>query len=246
MLVLGLETSGKCGSVALFEDGNVLASDMHDEPNAHAERLLPLIDAVLDSAKRNRRELSRIAVGTGPGNFTGLRVGISLSYGLAMGLDIPLVGVSSLAALAHAVRGLNCDITLAIRDARKNEFFGAVFDGDTRPLTRPCVIKRAEMNDWIKCNIDRHAPIKNGWTIAGDGLQSLELCQLADAGATIAENAVGLQPDARHVAHLGARCDSSDWPLPEYIREVDAVMPLLNNNPASECATLLKNREPLD
>jgi tRNA threonylcarbamoyladenosine biosynthesis protein TsaB len=246
VLVLGLETSGKCGSVALVEDGNVLACDMHDEPNAHAERLLPLIDAVLDLAKRNRRELSRIAVGTGPGNFTGLRVGISLSYGLAMGLDIPVVGVSSLAALAHAVRGLNCGITLAIRDARKNEFFGAVFDSDTRALTRPCVIKRAEMNEWIKCSIDRHVHVENGWTIAGDGLQSLDGCLLAKAGATIAENAPVLQPDARHVAHLGARCDSSDWPLPEYVREVDAVMPLLNNNPASESAIFLKNQEPLD
>ena len=246
MIVLGLETSGKCGSAALIRDGNVVAFERHDELNAHAERMLPLVESVLATAGLAKGEIERVAVGTGPGNFTGLRVGIALSYGLGIGLGIPVVGVSSLAAIAHAARSDCSGTLLTLRDARKNEFFGAVYDEAINLLLKPCLIKRAEIAEWIGHCMKTYAPAGNCCTVVGNGVVSLEAGQLAMLGVRIFENAASLEPDARHIAFLGARCEASDWPLPAYVREVDAVMPLLVKNPKVDVQTLLEAQESLD
>ena len=85
--VLGIETSSRRGTVALVEDGQVVASLGHDVPNGHAERMLGLVDQALAEAGWAKASLDRIAVGVGPGSFTGIRVGIALAQGLALGLD---------------------------------------------------------------------------------------------------------------------------------------------------------------
>src|SRR5688572_6886733 len=100
--VLAIETSGPRGSVALLEDERLIIELEHDQPNAHAERILPLVERALASAGFDRTSLDRLAVGVGPGSFTGLRVGIALAEGLALGLGIPIVGVPSLRAMAAA------------------------------------------------------------------------------------------------------------------------------------------------
>ena len=246
MIVLGLETSGTCGSAALLRDGNVVAFERHDELNAHAERMLPLVETALRTAHMDRDAITRVAVGTGPGNFTGLRVGIALSYGLGIGLGIPVVGVCSLAAIAHAVRTDAGGPILVIRDARKDEFFGALYDDAVQPLLEPCLIKRAAIADWIGHCVKEFALGSDRLTVAGDGLARFEAAELAMLGIRVPENAASLEPDARHVALLGAGCEPSDWPLPAYVREVDAVMPLLVKNPDVDAQQLLEPRESLD
>ncbi len=246
MIVLGLETSGKCGSAALLRDGVIVAFDQHDELNAHAEHMLPLVESVLATAGAAKAEIERVAVGTGPGNFTGLRVGIALSYGLGIGLGVPVVGVCSLAAIAHAARSDCSGTLLTLRDARKNEFFGAVYDEAVNLLLEPCLIKRAEIADWVGHCMKTYAPAGKCCAIVGDGVASLDLGPLAMLGVRISENAASLEPDARHVAFLGARCEPSDWPLPAYVREVDAVMPLLVKNPKVDAQSLLEAQESLD
>jgi len=208
--------------------------------------MLPLVESVLKKAGCSRDDIDRVAVGTGPGNFTGLRVGISLSYGLGIGLGIQVVGVCSLAAIAQAARIPSSETILVVRDARKDEFFGAAFDDAINCILEPCLIKRAELTHWIGNCARKYGPTGEPWTVAGDGLESLDIAQLALAGARIPENAVRLRPDARHVAFLGARCESSDWPLPAYIREVDAVMPSLSPNPVIDVQSFLKQQDSLD
>ena len=162
--ILGLETSGQYGSVALLSNGKVLGFSQHDEPNAHAERLLPLIDSTLRIAGCSSKDISRIAVGTGPGNFTGLRVGISLGYGLGIGLKIPVVGICSLAAMAHAVETSNCRVKLIIRDARKGEFFCAVFNEENFALLGPCLVKQFEIDEWIAIVVRDYTGTGGSWT----------------------------------------------------------------------------------
>ena len=99
MNLLAIETSTECCSVALAcGDEVVVRSEV--APRRHAELLLPMCDAVLAEAGLSRRQLDAIAVGRGPGAFTGVRLAISAAQGIALALDLPVVPVSSLAALA--------------------------------------------------------------------------------------------------------------------------------------------------
>jgi len=231
VLVLALETSSKYGSVALVRDGQVLGFEEYEELNAHAERLLPLIETVLRGAGCSRTDVTRIAVGTGPGNFTGLRVGISLAYGLGIGLGVPVVGVGSLACVANAAR-VGFDVILVLRDARKAEFFAAAFDGALQPLLEPHLVKQGNAGQWVQAAVRSHVKPGDRWTLVGEGLVAVDASELISAGAALLGNAEALRPDARPVGILGERSQAAEWPLPEYIRDVDAVLPTLRKNPA--------------
>lgn len=106
MIVLGFDTSTPATAVGLrLADGTVLQArddPEHGERPGHATRLLPLADGLLSEAAIGWKQLERVAVGVGPGTFTGLRIGVASARGLAQSLGIALVGVSSLRALAHA------------------------------------------------------------------------------------------------------------------------------------------------
>jgi len=234
VLVLGLETSSKFGSVALVRDAQVLGFEEYDAPNEHAERLLPLVESVLRSANCTEDEISRIAVGNGPGNFTGLRVGIALAYGLGIGLGIPVVGVGSLVAVASAAVDAHFKAILVLRDARKGEFFAAAFDGNLNTLLEPHLVAQESAKDWVNTVVNLHSTGSGDWTLVSDGLCAFNTVELANAGARLLEGAESMRPDAKQVGLLGARATVGQWPLPEYIREVDAVLPSLRRNPAIE------------
>jgi tRNA threonylcarbamoyladenosine biosynthesis protein TsaB len=230
VVVLGLETSGQYGSVALLDANKIVGFADHNEPNAHAEQLLPLVNAAMGEARCSRRDISRIAVGIGPGNFTGLRVGISFGQGLGIGLGIPIVGICSLAAMARAITA-NCSVKLIVRDARRDELFCAAFDNHGTAILAPRLIKRASLYSWLDALVASYSDSGECFTLAGDGLLVLDLNEVAKVGVNVVQNAEKLQPDAKHVAYLGAASNAAGWPIPEYIREVDAVLPVLCNNP---------------
>jgi tRNA threonylcarbamoyladenosine biosynthesis protein TsaB len=141
--VLGIETSSRRGSVALVERGELILGLSHEELNAHAERLLPLIDQALAEAGWSRATLERVAVGIGPGSFTGLRVGIALGQGIAVGLGIDLVGIGSLRAMAAAVPSFQPGSRWALLDARRGEIFLAAYDQGGTELLPPVAIAPA-------------------------------------------------------------------------------------------------------
>ena len=230
VVVLGLETSGRYGSVALLKDDKIVGFADHNVPNAHAEQLLPLVNATMREAGYLRSDISRIAVGIGPGNFTGLRVGISFGQGLAIGLNVPAVGICSLAALARAVGVANCSIKLIVRDARKDELFCAAFDSHNAVILTPRLVERMNIYNWLDAIAKNFSVPHERLALAGDGLQGLDMEQLVRLGAIVGQDAEKLQPDAKQVAHLGVASDASNWPVPEYVREVDAVLPLLCKN----------------
>lgn len=103
--VLALETAGPVASVALAEGGRVLGRHFMEEPRTHASGMIPAIERVLRAASTTRGELTSIAVGAGPGSFTGVRVAAATAKGIAHALDLPLFAVSSLlgAALTEQV-----------------------------------------------------------------------------------------------------------------------------------------------
>ena len=123
--ILSLETATRTGSVALHRDGTLLAlQEVHLE-KSHSSLLHVMIDSVLTSADVRRDELRAVAISMGPGSYTGLRIGASAAKGLCYALDIPLVGVDTLRAMAYGVDQYNvagawlCPMI----DARRMEVF---------------------------------------------------------------------------------------------------------------------------
>jgi tRNA threonylcarbamoyl adenosine modification protein YeaZ len=122
--VLGFDTSAAhCAAALLLPDGQVL-NRLEAMEKGQAERLLPLLEDLLHEAGIGWHDLTRIGVGTGPGNFTGVRLSVAAARGLALGLNIPAIGVTRLEALAH---GLPRPLLLA-EDARRGEAYVQGFD----------------------------------------------------------------------------------------------------------------------
>jgi tRNA threonylcarbamoyladenosine biosynthesis protein TsaB len=104
-LILGIETSTKNCSVALFKDGIVIAEKEHiSDGYTHAEQLTLFIQDVIDSANISLKKVEAVALSMGPGSYTGLRIGTSTAKGLCYALDIPLIAISTLKAMAFSLK----------------------------------------------------------------------------------------------------------------------------------------------
>ena len=138
-LILNIETATKICSVALAKDGEVIASKETSEGNSHSTQLAPFIKEIIDQSDFSFADLQAIAVSMGPGSYTGLRIGVSTAKGLCFGLDIPLIAVSTLAAMAvqaiNQYPNLDKDMLLSpMIDARRMEAYSQFFDPNLKPL----------------------------------------------------------------------------------------------------------------
>ena len=149
MIVLAIDTALENCSVAISDGSDV----WHREQaigRGHAEVLMPAVAAMLGEAGRTAHDLDRIVVTTGPGSFTGLRVGIAAARGLGLAAGVPVVGVSTLAAHAFLAATLRREAggpprpILALIPARADELFGQLFSADAEPL-EPLMVASAEV-----------------------------------------------------------------------------------------------------
>jgi tRNA threonylcarbamoyladenosine biosynthesis protein TsaB len=217
--ILGIETSTRRGTVALAERGQPIVALSHDEPGAHAERMVGLVRAALRQADWSPKSLDRLGVGVGPGSFTGIRVGIALAHGIALGLDLPLVGVASLRAMARAVPPSNPGVRCPLVDARRGEVFAAAYESDGATALSPIAIPRGEA-------LGRLAELCPGLCIlVGEVVVELGgRPGYEDPGADL--------PHATWVAVLAGESAAQDGPVvPLYVRDVDAARPDLAPNP---------------
>jgi tRNA threonylcarbamoyladenosine biosynthesis protein TsaB len=126
--ILNIETSTTNCSVALSKNGEVIAlKEDNSLEYSHAERLHVYIDEVLKTAQISKNQLDAIAISKGPGSYTGLRIGVSAAKGLCFALNIPLISVSTLEALAHQIENPKGTI-VAMLDARRMEVYSAIYD----------------------------------------------------------------------------------------------------------------------
>ena len=130
MRILAIDTATEACSVALWNDGTTFA---HFElcPREHTQRILPLVRAALADADVKLTDLDALAFGRGPGSFTGVRIGIGIAQGLALGAELPMIGVSTLATMAQgAWRKTGATRVLAAIDARMGEVYWAEYQRD--------------------------------------------------------------------------------------------------------------------
>lgn len=132
MLILALDTTTRAGSVAVTDDDRVLALLPGDASRTHGERLPEEIAAALDRAGVLRERLDLLAVATGPGGFTGLRIGLATMQGLAMTLNKPVAGVSALDALAEQIGDTTARIIVPWMDAQRGDVFATMIDARSR------------------------------------------------------------------------------------------------------------------
>lgn len=219
MTILGFDTSTAASSAAvLHADGqvfeNALPPERLMERPAHATELLPAISDVMDRADVAFGDLDAIAVGVGPGTFTGLRIGVATARALAKANGLPVRGVSSLAALAAGMEGAS---RLALIDAKRGEVYAALFEGDEERWP-PIVLGIDALLERLK----EAAPTAQA---AGDG--SLRFRdELEAAGVAVAPAESPL-----HVVSAGHLCGRAlsapdvapEQVVPNYLREPDAV-----------------------
>jgi len=244
MIVLGFDTSTSATAVALrLADGSSLQA--RDDPPSgahpgHATRLLPMADELLARASIGWNAIERIAVGTGPGTFTGLRVGIASARGLAQSLSADLVGISSLKALAHAALAASSPTLdapgaaiLAVIDARRGEAFAAAYTrgegGVPAELVEPAALPPQELAA-VAARAEQAAAAGTplSWLAVGDGalrfVTQLESAQIALAPANSPLHRV----DANAICELAisATPGSLHELAPDYRRRPDAELAL--------------------
>jgi tRNA threonylcarbamoyladenosine biosynthesis protein TsaB len=227
VIVLGLDTATPATVVGLrLADRRTLQARDDPAPQqrpGHATRLLPLADSLLAEAAIDWSELERVAVGVGPGTFTGLRIGIATARGLAQSLGLELVGVSSLRALAHGAGGTASRVLAAI-DARRGEVFVAAYEGE-QELLAPHSIAPGELGELLEsAAIDTQA---EQWSALGDGAV-LYRAAFEQLGVRVAD-----QGSERHLIQAQAICElgqqalaSEEGVVPDYRRRPDAEIAL--------------------
>jgi tRNA threonylcarbamoyladenosine biosynthesis protein TsaB len=169
MLIASLDSTAITASacVAEINDGILGTYSLFTVKNklTHSEILLPLLENALKQYGADVNDIGLFAVSAGPGSFTGVRIGASTVKGLAFAKDTPCVGVSSLEAIARNVgRGIICPVM----DARRDQFYTAIFDGKTR-LTEDAALSFEEIRERLKGY--------GSVTVCGDGMEKfLSLC----------------------------------------------------------------------
>lgn len=136
MKILAVDTATEACSAALFIDGEI-NERFEIAPREHARLLLPMIDGLMAEAELKPQQLDAIAFGCGPGSFTGLRIATGVMQGIAYGADLPVVPVSTLAAISQAcLQKTGYDTIFTAVDARMHEIYWAVYQRDAEGVTQ--------------------------------------------------------------------------------------------------------------
>src|SRR5947207_1283019 len=219
MLILAIDTAlDACAAGILDTDaGKLIALESQTMKRGHAEALMPLIAKLMKNSGIAFAGLDRIAVTTGPGSFTGLRVGLSAARGIALAASKPVVGVTTLAAYAAPVVSQNgAHPVISAIDARHDQVYFQVVSGDGSALIRPCIAPIEEALDASRFG----APhlVGNAANILAERWPSLALPPFkVDAQPA---------PDIAWVAWLGAAVNPDTAPArPYYLRAPDVKLP---------------------
>lgn len=214
MRILAFDTSTEYCTAALWLDGTLIYREIH-AGQTHSQLLLPMCQDLLAEAEVGLAQLDGIAFGAGPGSFTGLRIACAVAQGLAFGADVPVLGVSTLLALAEAS---GAERVIACLDARMGEVYHAVYrreecdwvtDSEPR-LCAPQQVPTIAGLDWCGCG--------SGFKAYVEPLQA----RYADALVNIRPE---LYPHAREIAHLAAphikagQGTAAELAAPLYIRD---------------------------
>ena len=209
MRILAIDTATEACSAALWNDGNTCA---HFElcPREHTQRILPIVQDILTQGGVSLTDLDALAFGRGPGSFTGVRIGIGIAQGLALGAELPMIGVSTLVTMAQgAWRKQGASRVLAAIDARMGEVYWAEYQRDAQGVwhgeATEAVLKPEAVQQRLSELEGEWATVGTGWAAWPDMTQGANVtlsdgdvllpeaedmlpiaCQLLEQGKTVA------------------------------------------------------------
>ena len=166
MRILAIDTATEACSAALWNDGNTCA---HFElcPREHTQRILPIVQDILTQGGVSLTDLDALAFGRGPGSFTGVRIGIGIAQGLALGAELPMIGVSTLATMAQgAWRKQGASRVLAAIDARMGEVYWAEYQRDAQGVWHGEATEAVLKPEAVQ---QRLAELEGEWATVGTG-----------------------------------------------------------------------------
>lgn len=214
MKVLAIDTAAELCAACVFDAGagRELGRSVRDIGKGHAEALVPVMAGALADAGCDYPDLDAIAVATGPGSFTGVRIGVAAARGLALALDIPAAGVTTLAAMARDARSVfPARICLSVLDAKRGELYVAIHDAEGGVIEAPMITDAARAATLAR----DHRAVLTG---SGAGLVAEvgggDLFQIAGEGRT--------GDIAAYAACAVALGFSRQKPKPVYLRGADA------------------------
>ena len=165
-MILAFETSAKAASVALMEKGKLLGESYQNTGLTHSQTLLQMAEDLLKTCGKTPADVTAVAVASGPGSFTGVRIGVAAAKGFAWGSEIPCVGVSTLEAMAENLGAWDGTVVPTM-DARRSQTYTAIFraeGGKCKRMIDDCAISFAELGE--KLNY-----CKKPIFLVGDGAQ---------------------------------------------------------------------------
>jgi len=151
--LLAIDTAAPRLQLAVLSADDRLETLVEDMPTGQAERLFPALAELLHRAGVTYPDLTRIAVTTGPGSFTGLRIGLSAARGLGLALNIPVLGIPSLFALSLVAQ---CDAIAVLLDARRDEAYFQIFSGPGIPVGQPALLPMDEARARVPRGAETH------------------------------------------------------------------------------------------
>ncbi|HIF9500869.1 TPA: tRNA (adenosine(37)-N6)-threonylcarbamoyltransferase complex dimerization subunit type 1 TsaB [Photobacterium damselae] len=177
--ILAVDTATENCSVALIMGNEVIARCEY-APREHTTKILPMVDSVLAEAGVKLNQLDALAYGRGPGSFTGVRIGIGIAQGLAFGADLPMIGVSTLAAMAQgSYRTEQAEQVVAAIDARMGEVYWGQYqrqqDGDWAVLGAELVIEPKALPEMVQTESGIWLTVGTGWESYAEEMSNLPL-----------------------------------------------------------------------
>ena len=223
MRILGFDTATSACSAAVWEDGRIAARRFEPMSRGQSERLMPMVREVLSEAGADFPGLDLLAVTTGPGAFTGLRIGLAAARGMALAGDLACFGVTTLYAVAAGVSETERQKAnvLVVLDSKRAEVYAQAFRSDLLPLSEAQALMPADLAA-LMANGEGDA---DRVLVAGDGAGQV-IQALKDKGIEAVLSTAPGVPDAATVAAIAAERWSSDQPAeplrPLYLRPPDA------------------------
>ena len=214
MKLLAIDTSTDACSVALFIDGEI-REKFEIVPREHTKLILPMVDELLADAQIKPQHLDAVALSRGPGSFTGVRIATGVAHGIAFGADIPVVLVSTLAAIAQDVFNRHqVDLAFTAMDARMDEIFWGVYQPNALGLAELIGEEVVTPADKVVYPDIDGVGVGSGWSVHGDALSS-------HIGSHVKYVISDVWPHAACVAQLGAYDFANGLAVP-----VDQAMPV--------------------
>lgn len=217
--ILSIDTSTSACTVALSVGDKVIQRHKI-APREHAHLILPWVDSLLADAGINLHDLDAIAVGCGPGSFTGLRIGVGVAQGLALGAGLPVILVSSLQIIAQtAAIELGCDRILVAQDARMNEVYWGVYSKDDTGMMKALIEDQLRLPSAVEL-VDGN----DSWCLVGDAWNVYSKLMAERLQAINFQAVDAIFPKAEFLSRIAVelfnqqQCVSPEEAMPVYLR----------------------------